>query len=73
MSTTTRATPRRPRTELDRSVDERAARRRRALIFRRRIRVTVSEADVAVWFLGMLSLIYCSVTIVVEVLRLLAG
>lgn len=69
---TTRATPRRPRTELDRSVDERAARRRRERLFRRCIRVYVSEADVAIWLFGMLSLLYCSVTIVVEVLRMLA-
>lgn len=68
---TTRATPRRPRTELDRSVDEHMSRRRRALLFRRRFRVSVSEADVAVWLFGMLSLLYCSVTIVVEVLRML--
>ena len=70
MSTTTRA--RRPRTELDRSVDERAARRRRERLFRRCIRVAVSEADVAIWLFGMLSLTYCSVTIVVEILRMLA-
>ena len=70
MSMTTRA--RRPRTELDRSVDERAARRRRERLFRRCIRVAVSEADVAIWLFGMLSLLYCSVTVVVEVLRMLA-
>lgn len=69
---TTRATPRRPRTELDRSVDEHMSRRRRALLLRRRFRVSVSEADVAIWLFGMLSLLYCSATIVVEVLRMLA-
>lgn len=72
MSATTRETPRRPRTELDRSVDERAARRRRERLFRRCLRVSISEADVAIWLFGMLSLLYCSVTIVVEVLRMLA-
>lgn len=69
---TTRATPRRPRTELDRSVDERAARRRRERLFRRCFRVHVSEADVLVWLFGFLSILYCSVTIVVEVLRMLS-
>ena len=69
---TTRATPRRPRTELDRSVDERAARRRRERLFRRCFRVYVSEADVLVWLFGFLSILYCSVTIVVEVLRMLS-
>lgn len=63
---------RRSRTSLDRDVDERASRRRRERLFRRCRRVAVSEADVAIWFFGMLSLIYCSVTIVVEVLRMLA-
>lgn len=41
-------------------------------MFRRCIRIAVSEADVAIWLFGMLSLIYCSVTIVVEILRMLA-
>lgn len=63
---------RRSRTSLDRDVDERASRRRRERTFRRCHRVAVSDADVAIWFFGMLSLIYCSVTIVVEVLRMLA-
>lgn len=69
---TTRATPRRPRTGLDRSVDEQASRRRRERTFRRCRRVAVSDADVAIWFFGLLSMLYCSVTIVVEVLRMLA-
>lgn len=67
--TATRPTPRRPRTELDRSVDE--ARRRRRSAFRRRIRVSVSEADVAIYAFGLLSLMYCAISIVVEIARML--
>jgi len=62
---------RRPRTSLDRSVDHQAAERRRERLLRRRIHVTVSEADVAVYAFGLLGLIYCAVTIVVEVARML--
>lgn len=64
---------RRSRTSLDRDVDERASRRRRERMFRRCFRVYVSEADALVWLFGMLSLIYCSITVVVEVIGLLAG
>lgn len=59
------------RTGLDRSVDNQAAGRRRERLLRRRIRVTVSEADVAVYAFGLLSLVYCAITIVVEVARML--
>lgn len=62
---------RRPRTGLDRSVDEQAAGRRSKTLLRRRIHVTVSEADVAVYAFGLLSLIYCALTVVVEIARLL--
>lgn len=62
---------RRSRTSLDRDVDQRAARRRRSLLFRRGIHVNVSEADVLVWLFGLLSIVYCCLTIVVELLRML--
>lgn len=41
-------------------------------MFRRCFRVYISEADVLVWLFGFLSILYCSVTIVVEVLRMLS-
>lgn len=41
-------------------------------MLRRCLRVYVSEADVIVWLFGILSLLYCSVTIVVEILGMLA-
>lgn len=70
---TSRATgpTRRSRSSLDRDVDQRAARRRRSLLFRRSIHVNVSEADVLVWLFGLLSIIGCCLTIVVELLRML--
>lgn len=71
MLQTTRPAPRRPRTDLDRSVDEAYGRRRRRAAFRRRIRVSVSEADVAIYAFGLLSLMYCAITIVVEIARML--
>lgn len=63
---------RRTRTTLDRSVDEGAARRRRRLLFQRRIHVTVSEAEVLVYGFGIMSLMYCALSLLVELLRLLA-
>lgn len=61
---------RRSRTTLDRDVDETMRRRRKERLFRRCIHVTISEADVVVWFFGMLSIIYCCLTIVVELIRM---
>jgi len=72
MSSRATAPTRRSRTSLDRDVDSQAARRRRSLLFRRRIRVTVSEAEVIVYLFGILSLIYCALSLLVELLRLLA-
>ena len=71
---TSRATgpTRRSRTSLDRDVDETMRRRRRESLFRRRIRVTVSEAEVIVYLFGILSLIYCALSLLVELLKLLA-
>lgn len=63
---------RRTRTTLDRSVDEAAARRRRQGLFHRRIRVTVSEAEVMIYAFGIMSLGYCMLSLLVELLRLLA-
>ena len=63
---------RRTRTLLDRSVDEDAARRRRQDLFRRRIHVTVSEAEVIIYVFGIMSLMYCATSLLVELLRLLA-
>lgn len=63
---------RRPRTGLDRSVDEQASRQRREHLLRRRIHVSVSEADVAVYAFGLLSLIYCALTVVVEIAKMLS-
>lgn len=57
---------------LDRSVDEEAARRRRQGLFRRRVRVTVSEAEVLIYGFGIMSLMYCATSLLVELLRLLA-
>ena len=57
---------------LDRSVDEDAARRRRQDLFRRRIHVTVSEAEVIIYVFGIMSLMYCATSLLVELLRLLA-
>ena len=70
---TSRATgpTRRSRTSLDRDVDRQAARRMRSRVFRRRIHVAVSDADVAVYAFGLLSLMYCAITIVVEIARML--
>lgn len=69
---TTRSTTRRTRTELDRSVDRQAARRRRETMLRRNVYAAVSEVDVLIWLFGILSILYCSVAIVVEVLRMLS-
>lgn len=63
---------RRTRTSLDRSVDEDAARRRRQSLFHRRIHVTVSEAEVIIYVFGIMSLMYCATSLLVELLRLLA-
>lgn len=63
---------RRTRTMLDRSVDEDAARRRRQNLFNRRIHVTVSEAEVLIYGFGIMSLMYCGLSLLVELLRLLA-
>lgn len=41
-------------------------------MLRRSIYVAVSEVDILVWLFGILSILYCSVTIVVEVLRMLS-
>lgn len=41
-------------------------------MFRRNIYAAISEADVLIWFFGILSILYCSVAIVVEVLRMLS-
>lgn len=41
-------------------------------MLRRNVYVAVSEVDVLVWFFGILSILYCSVAIVVEVLRMLS-
>lgn len=57
---------------LDRSVDEDAARRRRQDLFRRRIHVTVSEAEVLIYGFGIMSIAYCAASLLVELLRLLA-
>ena len=63
---------RRARTTLDRSVDEEAARRRRQDLFRRRIHVTVSEAEIIIYGFGIMSIAYCATSLLVELLRLLA-
>ena len=57
---------------LDRSVDEEAARRRRQSLFHRRIRVTVSEAEIIIYGFGVMSIAYCATSLLVELLRLLA-
>lgn len=57
---------------LDRSVDEVATRRRRQDLFRRRIHVTVSEAEVLIYGFGIMSIAYCAASLLVELLRLLA-
>ena len=63
---------RRSRTSLDRDVDEAMRRRRRQGLFRRRISVRVSEAEVVVYLFGILSIVYCAASLLVELLRLLA-
>ena len=63
---------RRSRTSLDRDVDETMRRRRRQSLFRRRISVRVSEAEVVVYLFGILSIVYCAASLLVELLRLLA-
>ena len=63
---------RRSRTTLDRDVDETMRRRRRQGLFRRRISVKVSEAEVVVYLFGILSIVYCAASLLVELLRLLA-
>ena len=63
---------RRSRTSLDRDVDETMRRRRRQGLFRRRISVRVSEAEVVVYLFGILSIVYCAASLLVELLRLLA-
>ena len=63
---------RRSRTTLDRDVDEAMRRRRRQSLFRRRISVRVSEAEVVVYLFGILSIVYCAASLLVELLRLLA-
>lgn len=68
-SRATRPTPR-SRTSLDRDVDETMRRERRERLFRRCMRMEVSEADVALWFLGLLSLLYCVVGGAVELIRM---
>lgn len=64
-----RPTPR-SRTSLDRDVDETMRRRRRERLLRRCIRTEVSEADVLIWLFGLLSLLYCVVGGVVELIRM---
>lgn len=71
MSSRATAPTRRSRTSLDRDVDETMRRRRRQGLFRRRIRVTVSEAEVLVYGFGIMSLMYCALSMLVELLRLL--
>ena len=70
---TSRATgpTRRSRTTLDRDVDETMRRRRRQGLFRRRIHVKVSEAEVLVYGFGVMSLLYYALSMLVELLRLL--
>ena len=63
---------RRSRSSLDRDVDEAMRRRRRQGLFRRRISVRVSEAEVVVYLFGILSIVYCAASLLVELLRLLA-
>lgn len=63
---------RRSRTTLDRDVDEAMRRERRGRLFRRRIHVTVSEAEVVVYLFGILSIVYCAASLLVELVRLLA-
>lgn len=61
---------RRSRTSLDRDVDETMRRERRERVFRRCMRMEVSEADVALWLLGLLSLLYCVIGGAVELIRM---
>ena len=72
MSSRATAPTRRSRTSLDRDVDETMRRRRRQSLFRRRISVRVSEAEVVVYLFGILSIVYCAASLLVELLRLLA-
>ena len=72
MTSGTTGPTRRSRTSLDRDVDETMRRRRRQSLFRRRISVRVSEAEVVVYLFGILSIVYCAASLLVELLRLLA-
>lgn len=69
---TSRATgpTRRSRTSLDRDVDETMRKRRRERLFRRCMRMEVSEADIAIWFFGLASLLYCVIVSAVELVRM---
>lgn len=69
---TSRATgpTRRSRTSLDRDVDESMRRQRRERVFRRCMRMEVSEADVVIWLFGLLSLLYCVVGSAVELINM---
>lgn len=69
---TSRATgpTRRSRTSLDRDVDETMRRRRWRNVFRRRIRVRVSEVDVMIYFFGILTLMYFAALLLVELARI---
>lgn len=61
---------RRSRTSLDRDVDETMRRRRWRNMFRRRIRVRVSEVDVLIYFFGIMSLMYFAALLLAELARI---
>ena len=70
MSSRATTPTRRSRTDLDRDVDETMRRRRKERVFRRCIRMEVSEADVVIWLFGLLSLLYCVVGSAVELINM---
>lgn len=69
---TSRATgpTRRSRSDLDRDVDETMRRERRERVFRKCMRMEVSEADVVLWLFGLMSLLYCVIISAVELVRM---
>ena len=62
---------RRSRSSLDRDVDETMRRRRWRNMFRRRIRVRVSEVDVLIYFFGIMSLMYFAALLLAELARII--